>query len=106
MYYNNVAVTEEQKAKSFVDMDIPDGAQMVMTEAITKEGSLKNWWRFYPGEPQNEVMELSNEWDMIGFEAKKDIIFYGFAVQHSGNEDGALNLDVAWAVDYETSDEH
>lgn len=61
-------------------MDIPDGAQMVMTEAITKEGSLKNWWRFYPGEPHNEVMDLSNEWDMIGFEAKKDVIFYGFAL--------------------------
>lgn len=53
---------------------------MVMTEAITKEGSLKNWWRFYPGEPHNEVMDLSNEWDMIGFEAKKDVIFYGFAL--------------------------
>ena len=54
---------------------------MIMTEAITKEGSLKNWWRFYPGEPHNEVLDLSTDrWDMIGFEAKKDVIFYGFAV--------------------------
>ena len=94
------------KAKTFAENDIPDGAQMVMTEAITKEGSLKNWWRFYPGSPHTEVMELTWEWDMIGFEAKRDSTFYGFAVQHSGAEDGKLDLDISWALDYEQSDEY
>ena len=52
-------------------------------------------------------MELSKTtFDKVGFVARRDCLFYGFALQTSGHDNGELNLDITWSVDQETSDEY